>query len=159
MNVIIILSITAFILFSLAYATKRRFGVLGLALAAGYVLQRLWEPNLPEWANLLGLPNEFIISPVTMLGLLVVLLPSLALLFGGPVYKNKRGRLVGSVGYALLALVFCIGPLSNSLAVIGEGKVVFDFVLTYRDIIMTGALLLAVVDMLQVHVGSPGKKH
>lgn len=159
MEVLAILVGTVALLFTLAYVARRRFGVLGLALAAGYVLQRLWEPQLPEWAQLMGLPNEFIISPVTILGLLIVLLPSVALLFGGPTYKTRHGRLVGSLGYALLALVFCIGPLTNSLALVGESKVVFDHLLTYRDYIMTGALIVAVIDMLQVHVRPPVKKH
>lgn len=159
MEVALVLLVTATLLFVLAYATKRRFGVMGLALAAGYVLQRLWESKLPEFAKFIGLPNEFIVSPVTILGLLIVLLPSLILLFGGPVYKTIHGRLIGSLGYALLALVFCIGPLSNSFTLMSESKQIFDFVMLYRDYIMTGALVLAVVDMLQVHVRSPGKKH
>lgn len=158
MEVAISLVVVGAVLFLLAYATKRRFGVLGLALAAGYVLQRLWESELPAWARQLQIPNEFIVSPVTLLGLTIVLLPSVILLFGGPTYKTVRGRLVGSVGYALLALVFCVGPLSNSLALLGDGKVVFDFVMTYRDYIMTGALVLAVVDMLHVHVKSTKSK-
>lgn len=158
MEVAVSLAIVGILLFFLAYVTKRRFGVLGLALAAGYVLQRLWELELPVWARQLQIPNELVVSPVTLLGLTIVLLPSIILLFGGPTYKTIRGRLVGSVGYALLALVFCIGPLSNSLALLGDGKVVFDFVMTYRDYIMTGALVLAVVDMFHVHVKSGRSK-
>lgn len=152
------LAIVGVVLFLLAYATKRRFGVLGLALAAGYVLQRLWEAELPAWAGYLQIPDSLIVSPVTLLGMAIVLLPSIILLFGGPTYKTAHGRLVGSIGYALLALVFCIGPLSNSLTLLGDGKVVFDFVMTYRDYIMTGSLVLAVIDMFQVHVKSSKSK-
>lgn len=159
MEVTVILIATAVTLFVLAYLTKRRFGVLGLALAAGYVLQRLWEEQLPSWVTLLAVPSELSVSPVTILGLIIVLLPSLALLLGGPTYKTVRGRLLGSLGYALLASVFCIGPLSNSMALIGDGKIVFDSVMAYRDYIMTGALILAVVDMLHIHVRPTSKKH
>ena len=159
MEVAIVLIAAAIVLFVLAYITKRRFGVLGLALAAGYVLQQLWEDQLPGWVSLLGVPSEFVVSPVTILGLIIVLLPSLALLLGGPAYKTVRGRLLGSLGYALLASVFCIGPLSNSLALMGESKAVFDAVMAYRDYIMTAALMLAVIDMLHTHVRSESKKH
>lgn len=159
MEVLVILLATTILLFALSYVSKRRFGVLGLALAAGYVLQRLWEDHLPAWAQLLGLPNEFIISPVTMLGLLIILLPSLALLLGGPTYKSRRGRLLGSLGYALLALVFCVGPLSHSLALIDEGRVIFEYVLEYQTYSMTAALIIAVVDMLQIHVRPAARKH
>lgn len=159
MEVLVVLLITTALLFVLSYASKRRFGALGLALAAGYVLQRLWESQLPAWTQLVRLPNEFIISPVTMLGLLIVLLPSLALLLGGPTYKTRRGRLLGSLGYALLALVFCVGPLSHSLALVGEGRVIFDYLLEYQNYIMTAALVVAVVDMLHVHVRPAVRKH
>ena len=56
MALVIILGI-AVVLFILAFLTKRRFGVLGLGLAAGVVLSQLWavtlvdRPGEPECAR------------------------------------------------------------------------------------------------------------
>jgi len=46
MNVAIVFVVVLLLLFGLAYFTKRRFGVLGLALAAGSMLSELWAAQL-----------------------------------------------------------------------------------------------------------------
>ena len=159
MNAIITLIIAAVVLFLLAFFSKRRFGILGLALAAGYVLQQLWEPLFPTWASYVSLPAEVPISPLTVIGLVVLLLPSLLLLFGGPTYKNMTGRLIGSVLYALLAVLFGAAALAGSMDLTGESKQVFDSVMENRDYILTGALVLAVVDVMHSRSSGGGKAH
>ncbi|MBH1980355.1 hypothetical protein I8H83_02695 [Candidatus Saccharibacteria bacterium] len=159
MEVAIIIGVAAFMLFALAYVTKRRFGVLGLALAAGYVLSRLWEQDIPLLVDRIGV--EFVaVSSVTVMTLLVILLPSIALLFGGPTYKTKRGRLVGSALYAVLAVVFSLGALEYSLVLMGQGREVFEFLLANQQYILTIALAGAVVDIMHARSSSGGgEKH
>lgn len=157
MNSIVAVSVLAIVLFAAAYSTKRRFGVLGAALALGYVLQQLWSHDIASWARMLHIPNVWVVTPVTLLGVMMILLPSLILLAGGPTYKTKYGRLIGSVGYALLAVVFCVPILSNSLVLAGESGAFFAAVQSYRAYILTAAVVCAVVDLLQIHVKAPGK--
>ena len=162
MNVIFILAVALVVLFLLAFLTKRRFGVLGLALAAGYVLQRLWEPAFPGWIAQVSLPEFAVLSPLTVLGLVVLLLPSLLLLFGGPTYKNMTGRIVGSLLYALMAVLFGSGALAGSMDLSGESKQIFDMIMANRDYILTAALVLAVVDVMHSRSAggkAPKKKH
>lgn len=159
MDVVIIIAAAALVLFALAYATKRRFGVLGLALAAGYVLSRLWEQDIPTLVSSTGIEFEAV-SPVTIATLLVILLPSIVLLFGGPTYKTKRGRLIGSVLYAVLAIVFSLGALEYSLVLMGQGREVFEFLLANQQYILTLALAGAVIDIMHARSSSASaEKH
>ena len=159
MESVIILGVVVVVLFVLAFLTKRRFGVLALALAAGYVLSASWARDI-EWAAAL-LPFDFEVpSPVTVISLLVILLPSIILLFGGPAYSSKKGRIVGSLLYALTAVLFGLGALEHTLVLMGASKDVFDFLMEYRTYILTGALVWAVLDIMHVRTGrGGGEKH
>ncbi|QHN43169.1 hypothetical protein GII36_04955 [Candidatus Mycosynbacter amalyticus] len=156
MEVAVIVGAIVLLLFVFAYMTKRRFGVLGLALAAGYVLSKLWETSIADLVSNSGIELEMV-SPVTLATLAVILLPSVVLLFGGPTYKTKRGRLIGSLLYAVLAVVFSLDALQYTLVLMGPGKQVFDFLVQYQQIILTGALAGAVVDIMHAR-SSGGKK-
>lgn len=156
MNMALILIISATLLFLLAFASKRRFGVLGLALAAGFVLQRLWEAEFPRWAAYIPSYEEVAISPLTLVGLMVLLAPSLLLLFGGPTYKSMLGRVFGGLLYALLAVLFGMGALAGSMDLSGDSRQVFDIIMANRDYILTGSLVVAVVDVM--HSRSSGGK-
>ena len=160
MEVAIIVAVVALVLFAAAYATRRRFGVLGLALAAGYVVSQLWADAIPEAVQTFGLELS-IVSPVTLVTLLVILLPSVVLFFGGPTCKTGRGRLVGSLLYAVLAVIFSLGALEHTLVLMGPGKAVFDGLVEFRPYILTLALALSVVDVLHAHTSGEkaGKKH
>lgn len=164
MEIAIIIFAIVLILFVCAYVTKRRFGVLGLALATGYVLSKLWETNITELVTQSGVEFD-LISPVTAVTLGMILLPSVVLLFGGPTYKTKRGRLVGSLLYAVLAVVFSLDALQYTLVLIGPGKQVFDVLVQYQQLILTAALAGAVVDIMHARTSGgkkdehPAKKH
>ena len=58
MNVVIVVSIILVALFALAFFTKRRFGVLGLALAAGAMLSELWAAELTPFVQKAGFVRE-----------------------------------------------------------------------------------------------------
>lgn len=143
--VIFLLIIAA--LFVLAYVTKRRFGVLGLALAAGAMLSTLWVGNLTPIIAEAGIvivrpPLESVVSA----GL--ILLPALLLLFSGPVYKSKVRRIVGALTFAVLAIALLLPPLGSALVIDDTARPVYDFFVTYRPTIITICLGLAIFDLL-----------
>ncbi len=156
MSPLVILFISVVVLFLLAFVSRRRFGVLGLALASGYVLQRLWESDFPIWAEFIPFPETSVFSPLTIIGLIVLLLPSVILLFGGPAYKNTTGRIFGSALYALLAVLFGMGALVGSMNLSGDGRLVYDFVMQNRDYILTAALIAAVIDVTHSQTSKKG---
>ena len=147
MQVLLMLAGMALVLGLVAFATRRRFGVLGLALCAGYVLHQLWSAWLSTYASQLPPLAGGWVSNITVLQLLVILLPSLVLLVRGPVYGRLRGRICGAVLYALLAVVFSLGALASSLVLMGPERAVFEAILSQRDTIMTVAVAIAVVDI------------
>jgi len=158
MDIIVIIGLAVLLLFGFAYITKRRFGVLGLALATGYVLSVMWQDVIADIA--LRLPVDLgVVSPVTFLTLLVILFPSLVLLFGGPRYKTKRGRLLGSILYAVLAVIFSLGALEHTVVLMGDSRTVFEMIVQYQQYILTAALVIAVLDIMHTRSSGAGDKH
>ena len=144
-----IIIVFALALWLLAYGGKRRFGILGLSLSAGYLLSELWTNQLA--ALLRPYVENSIIAVDSIAGILIVLLPSLLLFVGGPTYTTKKARLLGSLLYTLLALVFCVRFLGSSLVLTGSTEVIYDMIIVYQPVIMTVALVFSIVDVLQVH--------
>lgn len=156
MTVLISLAVVTAMLGLLAYISKRRFGTLGLALAAGYLIA---ESTADYVTGLLV--NEGIsfgvISLQTIVTMVIILVPSFLLLFGGPTYANKRSRFIGSLLYALLALAFGLGALGYSLVLIGQERVVYETIWTYREQAIVVLLCLAMIDMFMTHNMSKAK--
>src|SRR5690242_18914954 len=109
MNVAIFFVIVLAILFGLAYVTKRRFGVLGLALAAGSMLSELWAVKLTPIVQHAGIVVD---NPplITLVSVVLVLLPAALLLFSGPSYHDRPERVIGALLFAALALSLLIEP-------------------------------------------------
>lgn len=147
MSFLIIFLIIILALFVPAYLTKRRFGVLGLALAAGAILSSLWVGNLtPIIANtgvtMVQPPLESMVSA----GL--ILLPAILLLFSGPVYKGKVQRIVGALLFTVLATALLLTPLGSALVIDDTAKPIYEAFVQYRPIIITFALVYALTDLL-----------
>ena len=155
MNVAIVFGIILIALFGLAFLTKRRFGVLGLALAAGAMLSSLWADSLtPVIANAGFVVDKPPLITVVAVGL--VLLPAVILLFSGPSYKDMPLRIVGAFAFAALAVALLIEPLGSALVLLDEGKTVYDFFVEYRVYIVTAGLILALLDILATR--TPGRR-
>jgi hypothetical protein len=147
MSFLMIFIVIIVLLFVLAFITKRRFGVLGLALAAGAMLSELWVGNLtPIIANaglvLVQPPLESVVSA----GL--ILLPAILLLFSGPVYKGKPQRIAGAAAFAVLATALLLPPLGSALVIDDTARPVYEFFVQYRPVIITVALVYALGDLL-----------
>lgn len=150
MNVAIVFIVALLLLFGLAYATKRRFGVLGLALAAGSMLSELWADKLTPLVAEAGVIVE---RPplLTLVSVTLVLLPAILLLFSGPSYRGTPMRLLGAFLFAVLAFALLIEPLGSALVLQGEGKQVYDILSDNRVYIVTAGLILALFDLLGTH--------
>ena len=149
MALVIILGI-AVVLFMLAFLTKRRFGVLGLGLAAGVVLSQLWAVTLSALLEVQNVP----VSPLsyTTVGqIAIILIPSLLLMIGGPKYHDKKGALVGSLLFAIFATLFIVAPITRDFAVAGDTSPVFDFIAQWQNVLIGLGIVLAIVDMLLAH--------
>lgn len=147
MNVVLVFIIILILLFILAFFTKRRFGVLGLALAAGAMISSLWAQTLTPIIEQAGVSVN---APplLTLVSVALVLLPAILLLFSGPSYKDVVSRVVGAFLFASLALALMIEPLGSGLVLAGQGKQVYDFFEANRVYIVTIGLVIALGDLL-----------
>lgn len=147
MSIIVLFLIVIAALFIVAFVTRRRFGVLGLALAAGATLSSLWAEQLTPLVAQAGVQ---IVAPplenVVAAGL--VLLPAVLLFFSGPTYHHGTERVIGSLAFAILALAFLLEPLGGSLVLDSTGHVIYNFVIHNRVYIVTLGLAFAVFDLL-----------
>jgi hypothetical protein len=145
-------------LFALAFVTKRRFGVLGLSLAAGAMVSALWVGDLTPLVAQAGLA---LVKPplhsVVAAGL--ILLPAVLLLASGPTYKALWQRIVGAAAFAVLATALLLEPLGSALVIDGTAQPVYDFFVQYRTAIITACLALAVFDLLVTKSPKRHKEH
>lgn len=147
MNITLVFVVTIAVLFALAFLTRRRFGVLGLALAAGAMLSSLWAETLTPIIAGAGV-NVQAPPLITIVSVGLVLLPAVVLLFSGPSYKDLVPRLVGAALFTALAFALLIQPLGSALVLQGQSKEVYDFFASNRVYIVTIGLIVALLDIL-----------
>lgn len=158
MSTAIVLLVVLAILFVLAFLTRRRFGTLGLGLAAGSILSELWSEELTPIIRQAGL--EIVAPPlISVVAAALVLLPAILLLFKGQAYKQMHMRIIGAVAFALLAFAFLLPVLGDSLQLNNEGQMIYSFVATYRPWIITIGIVYAIVDMIMVRGKHESKGH
>lgn len=157
MQVIIICIIVAALLFAAAFVTKRRFGLLGLSLAAGSILSGIWGYNAGLIVSAAGLPTTPFTTALTLGAL--VLLPSIVLLFHGSTYKNSLARIVGAALFTLLALAFLIEPIGHVLTLQGLGLTAYEWLVTHREFIIGAGLICAVIDLFFTKAPSISSEH
>ncbi|HMH69953.1 MAG TPA: hypothetical protein VK502_01000 [Candidatus Saccharimonadales bacterium] len=147
MSFLVIFLLFIGLLFATAFFTKRRFGVLGLALAAGAMLSNLWVGDLTPIIASAGI---IIVKPPlsSLVSAGLILLPALLLLASGPTYKSMVQRVVGAGAFAVLAIALLLEPLGSALVIDTVGKPVYDFFVEQKVIIITAALILAILDLL-----------
>lgn len=146
MLVIGILAILAVGLFVGAFISRRRFGLLGLALTAGATLSSIWSYNAGLVISSTGLVPEGPLTNAVALSL-IVLLPAIVLLFHGYTYKENAARVIGSLLFTLLALAFLVEPLGFALPLEGTAASVYNWLLANREIFISVGVVLAVVDL------------
>lgn len=157
MIALIILIGVAAILFAGAFISKRRFGLLGLALTAGATVSTIWDYDAGLLVSSTGLvPNGPVTQAVTLS--LLVLLPALLLLFHGYRYKNMFSRVIGSLLFAGLGLVFLLEPIGYILPLDGVGATVYGQLKDYKNIFISVGVILAVIDLFFTKPAKPAEK-
>lgn len=158
MTFVIIFLLLIITLFSVAFFTKRRFGVLGLALAAGSMLSALWVGDLTP---IIAEAGFVLVRPPleSVVAAMLTLLPALLLLASGPSYLSSKQRVIGALLFAVLATVLLLEPLGSALIIEGLGEQVFDFLTVNRVIIITICLAIAVMDLLLAKTPKIPSKH
>ncbi|MFZ2544930.1 MAG: hypothetical protein WAW80_03060 [Candidatus Saccharimonadales bacterium] len=147
MNFAIILLIIVAIFFVSAFVTKRRFGVLGLALCAGSMLSSIWSKEVTLFIE--GAGVELMSPPLSVVvATTIVLLPAIFMLFRGPTYSKRWQRLVGSMAFALLAMTFLLTAFGNSLSLDENGMKVYSFLTSNKSIIITVGIVYALYDVI-----------
>lgn len=136
----------AFILFFGAFLSKRRFGLLGLALTAGATLSTIWSYDAGLIVSSTGLVPAGPMTNAVALSL-VVLLPAIVLLFHGYRYKALYSRVIGSLFFTVLALAFLLEPIAFALPLEGTSASLYKQALSYKEIIISVGVVLAVVDL------------
>lgn len=133
-------------LFGLAYVTRRRFGVLGLALAAGSLLSANWAGTLTPFLEQQGLtltspPLAIVVQSA------LILMPPLLLLFSGPAYREPWQRIAGALAFSLLAFAFLLTPFGSYVR-LDQGQDIYNALKNYQSIIIVAGLILALGDIL-----------
>lgn len=157
MEIIIIYLIIVIVLFTATFITKRRFGLLGLALAAGSILSGIWGYNAGLVASLLGIPTSALSTAVV--SAFILLLPAGVLLFHGSRYKTLVGRIIGASLFTLLATAFLVEPLSHVLMPQGFGANVYDWLVDNSTTIIGAGLIAAIVDLFLTKPAHLHNKH
>ena len=146
MLVIAVLVGIAAALFCAAFFSKRRFGLLGLALTAGATLSTLWSYDAGLIVSSTGLVPDGPITNAVSLAV-VVLLPAILLLFHGYTYKNMFGRVIGSLLFTVLALAFLTEPIGSIFALSGVSQEVFNFIVSHKNTIISVGVVFAIIDL------------
>ena len=136
----------ALVLFIGAFLSKRRFGLLGLALTAGATLSTIWSDSAGLIISMTGLVP---VGPLTnALALsIVVMLPAIVLLFHGYKYKSVFSRIIGSLLFTILAVAFLLEPIAFALPLEGTSAYLYNQAIGYKDLVISAGVILAVVDL------------
>lgn len=160
MNATFILAGIAIILFILAFVTKRRFGILGLALFAGSYLAHTWTGAAAPVIEKSGIDFSSLGVPAaTIVAVLLTIVPALILLANSPKYSGKWGKFIGSAAFVALAVVL-VAPVVRSAFADSAVDAYLDTVVANYSLLVTAGLIAAVVDLfLSRPHRKPGKSH
>lgn len=136
----------ALILFIGSFLSKRRFGLLGLALTAGATLSTLWSYDAGLLIASTGLVPSGPMTNAVALSL-VVLMPAIVLLFHGYRYKALFSRIIGSLMFTALALAFLLEPVGFALPLEGTSAFLYNQAVSYKGLAISIGVVLAVIDL------------
>lgn len=146
MIVVAIFAALAVALFLGAFMSKRRFGLLGLALTAGATLSNIWSYDAGLVVSSTGLVPDGPLTNAIALSM-VVLLPAIVLLFHGYTYKENAARVIGSLLFMMLALAFLVEPIGFALPLQGVAADIYRWLVDYKEVIISIGVVLAIIDL------------
>jgi hypothetical protein len=137
----------AVILFLVSFLTKRRYGILAMALGTGYLISTNWAGTVTPFIEQQGV--VLVAPPLSMVvATVLTLLPPILLLFSGPKYSDMISRVIASAAFAVLALAFLIVPLTSGLVLEGQTQGIFSFIAQWQSTIIVVGLIAAVLDIM-----------
>lgn len=147
MSVAVFLVCIIVVVSALSLVFARRFGVLVLALAAGFVLAQLWSPQLAIWLSSVGLDLTWIPNGALATVLLIVA-PLAFLLVGGPKYSNKIECIVSALLIGVLTVAFLVKPLGKFVVLDGPALSVYVWISSIWQYVVTLGIILGILDLL-----------
>lgn len=147
---VIVSLVISLALFALAFLSRRRFGVLGLALAAGALLASQMTKDLSKLIAAHQIPVEPL-SAISAASIFLTLLPALILLLGGPSYKKRNHAIAGAIAFTVMAMLLILGPLTSSLPPDELMEPFVQWVASYSSLLLAIAIGAAVTDAWMIH--------
>lgn len=139
--------VLAIVLFFTSYLSKRRFGVLGLALAAGALLTTYWAKSLTIFLDSQGV--VLVTPPLSaMVQVFITLAPPALLLFSGPAYAKTLPRIVGAALFTMLAMTFLTEVLASILVLSGATSTLFQTLHDNKTTLVVCGVIFALLDAL-----------
>lgn len=147
------------VLFVLAFVTRRRFGVIALALLAGSYLAQTWAGHITPYVVQSGINLSSLGVPIIVaVTVVITLLPALILLVNSPKYHGKWQRAIAALAFGLLAGVLLVPTLFSVLPSDQLGRTIDTFVSRNRTLLITAATILAIIDLFLSSSKSHGHK-
>lgn len=151
-GLIIVVAVFLF-LFLLSFYTRCRFGLLGLGLAAGVLLNQLVGSLLIPPVEALNIDFSPL-SSKDVVTIALTVLPSLLLMIAGPKQHVKMYRFISSFLYALTATALILFPLTTAFPVDDPAaRNIISFVDSSQLPILTFGIILAIADILFPNAG------
>lgn len=147
---VIVSLVIALALFGISFLSRRRFGVLGLALAAGALLAGQMTKDLSTLIAENKIPVEPL-SAISAASIFLTLLPALILLLGGPSYKKRKQAITGAIAFTVMAMLLILGPLTSSLPPDQLMEPLVNGIARYSSLLLAIAIGAAVTDVWMIH--------
>lgn len=158
MTFMIVLGLYLAILFTVAFVSRRSMGVPTLALAAGAVLAKLWTDSLTP---LVADTGVIIIRPplTSVVAIALTLIPALLVMLRSAKVRAHHHAIFGSIVFAVLAGMLTYGAFANAVILDEASKQYIEQLLSYDKIIITVAIVCALLDVLFYKKPHPYDKH
>ena len=150
------LIVITLILFAVVYASKRRFGLLGLALVAGSIISASWASYVTVVLQVQGIA---LLSPPlkVVVAALLVVLPVLFLVIVGPTYRKKWQRLSGSFLLSLFGTALMAAAIAREAPELAQGNIVIHIITQTYPIILVAGVILAILDIIVTYFPKKGR--
>ena len=158
MTFLIVLALYLGALFLIGFLSRRSMGTPALALTAGAVLAKLWTDSLTP---LVASTGVIIIRPPleSLVAIALTLLPAFILLFRTPKASAHHHSIFSSLVFAVLAVMLTYGAFAKAVVLDEASKEYVTQLLSYDKAIITGAIILALGDVLFYKKPHASDKH
>lgn len=142
-----ILGIYAAVLFALFFVSKKHIGMAALGLTAGAVLAELWTDSLTPLVAQAGIVIEK--PPLhSLVAIALTLIPAFLVMSRSTKAHSKMHQIYSSLIFAVMAVALTYGAFANAIVMDEMSSKLVLQVLPYDNWIITGCIILGLVDVL-----------